>query len=220
MLLSILLQVALAADPAALASAGEFQSVAQAAGVGLKIEMELTRAGTTQLVPLHTPVFKDDQIAFRFTPSEAGHIFIVNKGTSGRYIMLYPYHLGDDNRVTPNQPVRFPPTDAFTVEGSPGDEGIFVIFTKNPADTKTVDALKKLTELTPPPPTPDQTAPDQTAPAQAPPAAPEPEPDELVALSFRSLTRDLRPAPPPERYTVSDTDELRVSFILHHVAAP
>jgi hypothetical protein len=186
-----------AADPAALATQGDFQTAAQAEGVGLKIELEVSRDGLTGMVPLHTPVYSGDVVAFRFTPSEAGHITIINRGTSGNYTLLYPANPGEDNTVTPQSPVRFPASGGFEVHGDPGEEGIFVIFSRQPASAADIAELESL-----------------MAPAG------DADPDSIVALSFRSLTRDLRPAPPPERYTVSDTDELRVSFSLHHEARP
>jgi len=116
------------------AEAAAFEAAAASADFGVKIEVEIDRAGAGwKKVALSTPICFGDRVAFTFTPSEPGYAFIVNQGTNGETVRLFPHHGSDDNRIAPGQPARFPPEGGFpVVDTLPGAEGVMLFISPEP----------------------------------------------------------------------------------------
>jgi len=244
--LALLCAPLLAAEVQPTADQAAFQAAASGAGMGVKIEMAITRAGRAAAAPLTTPIYNGDQVSLTFTPSEAGYAWLINHGTSGRFNLLYPRNLGDNNRFDPDQPVRFPAEGGFPVSGAAGAEGMLLIVSPTPLGGDEQALIQQLLQYDPAQIAPAVVTPAATgstggstggssAGAPPPPVHYAPaalggdalamaEPPPLTGLAFRSLpTRDLGAATATYVVDTSATQpELRLRFDLQHLdgAAP
>jgi hypothetical protein len=77
-----------------------------------------------------------DRLRFRFTPSFNGTLFVMDRGTSGSYTMLFPKEdTGTDDRMVAGKLYLLPSTDKgwFRVTGPAGHDVVyFVVSSANP----------------------------------------------------------------------------------------
>ncbi len=87
---------------------------------------------------------KDDQLRFRFKTNFAGHLYVMNHGTSGTYTRLFPRQdTGTENRVVAGKEYLVPATGgSFRVEGPGGFDILYWVMTPE----------KSYKPLPPPPP--------------------------------------------------------------------
>ncbi len=175
-----------------------FAAAAAGDGFGVKMVLEINRAGQGwRQVPLGTPICHADLVALTFTPSEAGYATVINQGTDGETVLLFPYYDRDDNRIRPDKPARFPATGGFTVDATPGTEGIMVFVSPSPLSWEAQTAWEYML---------GRVAPEDSLSASQ------------TGVTTREVTiqhlRNLGPA--QETYVVGD-DELHLAFTMSHV---
>ena len=90
--------------------------------------------GTKKEVPTSTKFKNGDRINVRVEVNDFGYLYIFAKGTSGTWTPLFPNAgvANGDNRVGPNQPYLIPSKQAFEFYADPGDERLFVVFSRKP----------------------------------------------------------------------------------------
>jgi Domain of unknown function (DUF4384) len=73
-----------------------------------------------------------DRLRFRFTPNFAGTLFVMDRGTTGSYTMLFPKDdTGKDDRLAPGKAYVLPSTDKgwFRISGPPGHDVVYFVVT-------------------------------------------------------------------------------------------
>lgn len=83
-------------------------------------------------------VFHDgDRVRLRVEANQAGHLYVVQRGSSGNWEPLFPALSinGGKNRIEARTPFDLPSaTQAFTFNQQPGDERLFVILSRTPVN--------------------------------------------------------------------------------------
>jgi hypothetical protein len=104
---------------------------------GLAMRWTITQLmpdGNKKEVPT-TKAFKSgDRINVRVEVNDFGYLYILAKGSSGKWSPLFPSAQisGGDNRVGPNQAYTIPAGFVFKFDDQPGEEHIFVVFSRKP----------------------------------------------------------------------------------------
>jgi len=77
-----------------------------------------------------------DCVALEFEPNRSGYLYVLEKGSSGAWKPLFPSaDLPNQSNVVKAQTrVRVPESTCFTIVPPKGEERVFVILTRNPAD--------------------------------------------------------------------------------------
>jgi hypothetical protein len=95
-----------------------------------KVEIGVERkagARVERMDPNH--VFEQgDLVRFRFKPSFAGYLYVMDRSTSGKYLLLFPKEdTGLDNRIEADRSYLLPMTESgwFRVEGPAGHEILY-----------------------------------------------------------------------------------------------
>jgi serine/threonine-protein kinase len=85
-------------------------------------------------VDLSTPFKTGDDVRFVFESNIDGYLYVLQKGTSGNWTVLYPDPniTGGRNTVKKNRELLIPDDDWFALKGDPGVEEIFVLLSKDP----------------------------------------------------------------------------------------
>jgi hypothetical protein len=81
-----------------------------------------------------------DRLRFRFTPNFAGTLFVMDRGTSGSYTMLFPKQdTGTNDRMEAGKAYVLPATDQgwFRVTGPPGHDVVYFVVTSARGGTMT-----------------------------------------------------------------------------------
>ncbi|MBI3208236.1 MAG: DUF4384 domain-containing protein [Candidatus Solibacter usitatus] len=76
-----------------------------------------------------------DKIRVKVESNEAGHLYIVAKGSSGNWDVLFPSKKinGGDNRVEAGEAQLLPGTNAqWTLDSKPGEERLFLVLSRKP----------------------------------------------------------------------------------------
>jgi hypothetical protein len=93
----------------------------------LEITVEKRESGAWKVMdPGH--VFQEgDQLRFRFKSDQPGFLYVVNLGSSGEQVTLFPSdQAGMDNQITPGQEYMIPSTDgAFRITGPKGYDTVY-----------------------------------------------------------------------------------------------
>ena len=114
---------------------------------GVRISLQVSRGGQPfREVPLGTPICDDDHVAFGFEPSAAGHVYVINHGTSGRWAQIFPHHGWEHSGFTAQQSLRLP-TDVvsgFGVDGPAGDEHVLLVISPVPISHASTALLERL----------------------------------------------------------------------------
>jgi len=95
---------------------------------------ELMPDGNKKEVPT-TKAFKSgDRINVRVEVNDFGYLYILARGSSGKWSPLFPSPQisGGDNRVGPNQAYTIPAGFVFKFDEQPGEERIFIVFSRKP----------------------------------------------------------------------------------------
>ena len=106
-------------------------------GSGLAMRWTITQLmpdGNKKEVPT-TKAFKSgDRINVRVEVNDFGYLYILSRGSSGKWSPLFPslQISGGDNRVGPNQAYTIPAGFVFKFDDNPGQEQLFVIFSRKP----------------------------------------------------------------------------------------
>jgi len=85
-------------------------------------------------VDLNTIFHSGDKIRFRLDVNTSGYLYVINRGSSGNWNLLFPSQkfAKGDNRVQNGIQYEIPPGYVFTFDGQPGTEKIFIVFSRRP----------------------------------------------------------------------------------------
>lgn len=106
-------------------------------GAGLAMRWSITQVmpdGNKKEVPT-TKAFKSgDRINVRVEVNDFGYLYILSRGSSGKWSPLFPSPkiAGGDNRVGPNLPYVIPSGFVFKFDDQPGEEKLFIVFSRKP----------------------------------------------------------------------------------------
>ena len=77
-----------------------------------------------------------DRIRFAFEPNVDGFLYVIQRGSSGRWSVLLPHPQinAGRNAVTQFEEVVIPPAGWFRFDGNPGAEQVFVYLSREPVD--------------------------------------------------------------------------------------
>ena len=109
-----------------------------AANAGIKYRILLRDAGgAAREVDADTMFRSGDRIRFAFEPNVDGFLYVIQRGSSGRWSVLLPHPLinGGRNDVAPFGEVTIPPEGWFRFDDTPGSEQVFVYLSKEPLGT-------------------------------------------------------------------------------------
>ncbi len=157
---------------------------AQTASKSQKIEIALEReqAGQWKIVPAGLVFDHGDHLRFRVRTNFNGYLYVMNKGTSGEYVTLFPREeTGLDNRVSSGKEYVIPSTASFfRVDGPAGFDVVYWLMSPTPIGKS--DGSSGYIPLPPPPKGP------------VPPANMKPRCDETI-LEARSVCIDTSAGP-------------------------
>ncbi len=124
--------------PAAPGGAEPASAPAAATNAGIKYRI-LLRApdGAAREVDAETMFRSGDQIRFAFEPNVDGFLYVIQRGSSGRWSVLLPHPMINRgrNRVASYGEVTIPPEGWFRFDENPGSEQVFVYLSKAPLAT-------------------------------------------------------------------------------------
>ena len=105
--------------------------------LALRYSVKKTDSNGTSVEVDPDEVFHEgDQITLAIEANDAGYLYVVHQGSSGRWDVKYPSSkVAGSNRVEQNHAYRVPaPVDeVFAFDSTPGNERLFVILTRKPA---------------------------------------------------------------------------------------
>lgn len=106
-------------------------------GSGLAMRWTITQlmpGGNKKEVPTTKAFMSGDRINVRVEVNDFGYLYILSRGSTGKWSPLFPSSqiAGGDNRVGPNQAYTIPAGFVFKFDDNPGQEQIFVIFSRKP----------------------------------------------------------------------------------------
>lgn len=132
-------------------------------GSGLAMRWTITQLmpnGDKKEVPTTTAFKSGDKINVRVEVNDFGYLYILARGSSGKWSPLFPSPkvAGGDNRVGPGVPYTLPSGYVFTFDDQPGEERIFIVFSRKP-EPDFDSLLYKVAPERDPEPTPGVTKP-------------------------------------------------------------
>ena len=135
--------------PAAVSGAGVVN-----AGIRYRVLRRGSNGDAVEVAP-DTTFASGDRIRFVFEPNVDGFLYVVQRGSTGRWSMLLPHPQikGGRNAVTRFADVTIPPEGWFRFDDNPGTEQVFVYLSKEPVDTLPGGARPVVTAQTVEPPT-------------------------------------------------------------------
>lgn len=100
---------------------------------GAKVRVLLNRDGRERYVTPNETFYSGDRIRLVFNTNFAGHVALLNLGSSGKINLLYPYK-GASSAIAANgkNEVQIPSRDWIRFDERAGEEKISIIFSKNP----------------------------------------------------------------------------------------
>lgn len=113
--------------------------------VRMEIVLEKEDHGKVQVMePGH--VFESgDRLRFRFTPSFGGSLFVMDKGTSGAFTLLFPKEdSGTNDRIEPGKPYVLPSAEKgwFRVSGPAGHDVVYFVVTSGKTGAGAVTSMR------------------------------------------------------------------------------
>ena len=97
---------------------------------GTKVLIDLNRGGKRQFVTANYKFRTGDKIRLILKTNFDGYIAMINKGTTGKFSLLYPY-AGADDRVRPSADIQFPKEgDWIEFDGNSGTEELTIVMSK------------------------------------------------------------------------------------------
>jgi hypothetical protein len=95
----------------------------------------LRRNGSESLEVDSETIFRSgDRIRLRVDVNTTGYLYIINRGSSGNWKVLFPSTeiAGGDNRVQKGIQYEIPPGHVFSFDEQPGKEKLFLVFSRQP----------------------------------------------------------------------------------------
>ncbi len=123
------------------------EKVAVHAPLGLRYAvLKKLEDGTYQEISPEAVFHAGDQIRLSLMSNQEGFLYVIEQGSSGRWVPLYPASdsSGDGNRLVPGKEYIVPGTGAWRFTGEPGQEKLFVMLSRTPETNldETISALK------------------------------------------------------------------------------
>ena len=105
------------------------------AGIKYRI-LQRGDAGNVVEADLDTMFQSGDRIRFAFEPNVDGFLYVIQRGSTGRWSVLLPHPLINEGRnaVTRFGEVTIPPEGWFRFDDNPGAEQVFVYLSREPMD--------------------------------------------------------------------------------------
>lgn len=93
----------------------------------VEITLERLDGGAWRDVPPGLVLERDDRVRFRFRSNFDGYLYVMNRGTSGSYTLLFPRdETGRDNNIAASREYTIPATQAyFRIAGPPGHDVVY-----------------------------------------------------------------------------------------------
>ncbi len=101
----------------------------------LGVRLSVSKNGQDTELPPDTTFHPGDRVRFNIQVSDAGYLYIVNRGSSGTWTPLYPLPGQPEasNAVAPGQTYYIPSRDRnFIVSDPPGEEKLFIVLSRTP----------------------------------------------------------------------------------------
>jgi hypothetical protein len=111
------------------------ETVSESGGLAMRWTItQLMPDGKKQEVPTTKAFQSGDKINVRVEVNDFGYLYILARGSSGKWSPLFPSPSvsGGDNRVGPGVPYTIPNGYVFTFDSQPGQERIFIVFSRKP----------------------------------------------------------------------------------------
>jgi hypothetical protein len=110
--------------------------VVQNLGLRYNVVLVDPRTGRSEPVDAGRMFESGECIALEFEANRSGYLYVLEQGSSGRWLSLFPSpEMPDEsNVVRARSTVRVPARHCFEIEGVPGVERIFVVLSRNPED--------------------------------------------------------------------------------------
>ena len=107
--------------------------------LGLRYNLLLVDAGSNEVKEAVSPSHnfqEGDRVAIELMPNRSGYLYVLEQGSSGKWIPLFPNSkLPDEsNEVTAWHTLRVPKSRPFVIKPPKGEERVFVILTRNRAN--------------------------------------------------------------------------------------
>lgn len=100
---------------------------------GARVRILLNRNGRESFVAPNSTFYSGDRIRLVFNTNFAGHVALLNLGSSGKINLLYPYKNADSFVAANNRnEIQIPAKDWIRFDERAGEEKISIIFSKNP----------------------------------------------------------------------------------------
>lgn len=102
--------------------------------LGLRYSLLQRTASGFQEVDAGSAFHAGDRIRLSVEVNDPGYLYIVNRGSSGSWTVLFPSPeiAGGDNRVFPGQRYEIPSGYTFTFDETPGEEKLFIVVARQP----------------------------------------------------------------------------------------
>lgn len=102
--------------------------------------------GTYQEISPESVFHAGDQIRLSLMSNQEGYLYVIEQGSSGRWVPLYPASdaSADGNKLVPGKDYVVPGTGAWRFTGAPGQEKLFVMLSRTPETNldQTIASLK------------------------------------------------------------------------------
>lgn len=102
--------------------------------------------GTYQEISPDSVFHAGDQIRLSLMANQDGYLYVIEQGSSGRWVPLYPGGSAapDSNKLVPGKDYIVPGSGAWRFTGSPGQEKLFVMLSRTPETNleETIASLK------------------------------------------------------------------------------
>ncbi len=135
------------------AGAASAQSRPLSAGPNrMELRVERREAGEWKPVDPSSVFASGDQLRFRFKTNFPGFLYVMNHGTSGEYLLLYPTkEAGESNRIDGGRDYVVPGNDgAFKISGPEGFDVMYWLI--SPSELRAEDGTKRSGYVPLPPP--------------------------------------------------------------------
>ena len=113
--------------------------IATVQNLGLRYNVLLVDRSNNDVIEAADPgrnFHEGDCIALEFAPNRSGYLYVLEQGSSGAWKPLFPSPKlpNESNVVKALTPVRVPESTCFGIHPPQGEERVFVILTRNPAN--------------------------------------------------------------------------------------
>ncbi len=102
--------------------------------------------GTYQEISPEAVFHAGDQIRLSLMSNQNGYLYVIEQGSSGRWVPLYPANSAapDSNKLVPGKEYIVPGSGAWRFTGKPGQEKLFVMLSRTPETNleETIASLK------------------------------------------------------------------------------